>query len=92
MVRSRLRQHLDALIERFPDLLGQSEIKEFAGTDYAFRIFVPKPAWSQVLVALAEDMDYDNFKSEVARFQGPDGTAYEHALHKVWSVMHGLRR
>jgi hypothetical protein len=40
MVRAGVREHLDALKRRFPDLLGQCETKEFAGTDYAFRIFV----------------------------------------------------
>ena len=40
MVRARVRGHLDALKERLPDLLGDCEIKAFAGTDYAFRPFV----------------------------------------------------
>jgi hypothetical protein len=92
MVRSRVRGHLEALKRRFPDLLGQCEIREFAGTDYAFRIFVGKPAWSQVLSGLAEETDYDNFKSEVARHQGPGGAGYELSLHEVWSVMYGLQK
>lgn len=92
MVRARLRRHLEALKDRFGDLFGGCDIKEFVGTDYAFRIFVDKPVWSQVLVELTEDMDYDNFKSEVARVQGSDGAAYEHSLHEVWSVMHRLQK
>jgi hypothetical protein len=67
MVRARVRGHLEALKKRFPELLGQCKIREFAGTDYAFRIFLDKPVWSQVLAGLAEETDYDNFKSEVAR-------------------------
>ena len=50
MVRARVSSHLDELKERFSDLLADCEIKEFAGTDYAFRIFVPKSVWSQVLL------------------------------------------
>ena len=92
MVRARLRTHLEALKHRFPEVLGGCDIKEFVGTDYAYRIFVDKSSWSQVLVGLNEDLDYDNFKSEVARFQGRDGADYEHALHKVWSVMYGLQK
>ena len=42
MVRARVRSQLEALKERFSDLLADCEIKEFAGTDYAFRIFVDK--------------------------------------------------
>jgi hypothetical protein len=69
-----------------------SEIHEFAGTDYAYRLFVQKYAWTQMLARLAEETDYDNFKSEVARYQGRNGAAYEHSLHEVWSVMHRLQK
>jgi len=92
MVRTRLRSHLEALKKRFPDQLGPCEIQEFAGTDYAVRIFVAKPVWSQVLAGLAEETDYDNFKSEVARHQGRAGAAYERSLHDVWSVMYRLQK
>jgi len=91
MVRARVRAHLDALIQRFPELLGPCAIQEFAATDYAFRIFVAKSVWSQVLASLADETDYDNFKSAVARHQGKAGAAYEHALHDVWSVMYELQ-
>jgi len=92
MVRARVRGHLVAIKKQFPDLLADCEIKEFAGTDYAFRIFVDKSVWSQVLVGLNEEMDYDNFKSKVARHQGSEGAAYEHSLHEVWSVMNRLQK
>lgn len=91
MVRARVRAHLEALKHRFPELLEQCDVQEFAGTDYAYRIFVAKPVWSQVLAALSEDIDYDNFKSEVARHQGQTGSAYGRALHTVWSAMHRLQ-
>ena len=89
MVRARVRKHLEALQERFPDMLGKCEVQENKGTDYAFRLFVDKAVWSQVLVGLNEELDYDNFKSEVGRFQGSG--SYEHSLHEVWSVMHRLQ-
>lgn len=92
MVRARIRNHLEALKHRFPDLLGNCEIQESAGTDYAYRLFVQKSAWMQVLAGLAGETDYDNFKSEVAYHQGKVGAAYEHSLHDVWSVMHRLQK
>jgi hypothetical protein len=49
---------------------------------------LPRPQGSS---ELARETDYDNFKSEVARYQGPDGVAYERALHDVWSVMYQLQ-
>jgi hypothetical protein len=91
MVRARVRGHLEGLKKRFPDLLGQCAILEFAGTDYAYRIFIQKRLWSQVLSGLADETDYDNFKSEVAR-QGRDAEAYERSLHDVWSVMYRLQK
>lgn len=92
MVRARVRGHLEALKARFPELLGTCPIREFAGADYAFRVFVAKAVWSQVLAALAEEVDYDNFKSEVSRSQGSAGATYVKALHDVWSVMVKLQR
>ena len=92
MVRARVRGHLEALQQRFKELLGPCEILESPHTDYAYRFFVDKSAWSQVLAALSDDLDYDNFKSEVARFQGRAGDAYESALHQVWGTMNKLQR
>jgi hypothetical protein len=92
MVRARLRCHLEALKKRFPDLLCEYEIQEFAGTDYAYRLFVQKPTWTQVLAGLADETDYDNFKSEVAQHQGSAGADYEHSLHDVWSAMYKLQK
>ena len=91
MVRARVRGHLEALQKRFPGLLAQPEIREFAGTDYRFRIFMDKEVWSRVLAGLAEETNYKNFKSEVARHQGSAGAAYEDALGRIWSVMRGLQ-
>ena len=91
MVRARVRKHLGNLKERFPELLGGCEIREFADSDYAFRIFLAKPAWTEVMAGLSEETDYDNFKSEVARHQGMEGAAYGHSLHQVWSTMHRLQ-
>ena len=76
MVRARVRGHLEALKKRWPDHLGLCDIRTFAGTDYAFRMFVDKPAWSRVLSELGLETDYDNFKSEVARHEGAAGSPY----------------
>lgn len=92
MVRARMREHLEALSRRFPELLGGREILGTGGTDYAFRLFVAKAVWAQVLAVLAEETDYDNFKSAVGRTQGPEGAAYQNALHEVWEVMYRLQR
>ena len=91
MVRARVIGHLEALKARFPSLLNGCAIQEFTGTDYAYRLFVTKTEWVKVVAALAEETDYDNFKSEVADHQGTVGRNYENALHQVWHVMHQLQ-
>jgi len=88
MVRARVRTHLEGLRERFPELLEDCEILESAHTDYACRIFIAKSIWSEVLAALADETDYDNFKSAVGGNLGTGGAAYGHALHDVWTVMY----
>lgn len=70
MVRARFRGHLKALKKRFPEELGGCEIRAFEGTDYAYRIFVDKAVWVRVVSELVEEIDYGNFKDEVARYQG----------------------
>ncbi len=92
MVRARVRGHLEALQRRFSPLMGECEIQESPHTDYAFRVFLPKVAWSQVLAGLGEELDYDNFKSKVARSQADGMARYEGSLHDVWEVMHRLQR
>jgi len=91
MVRARVRAHLDALLTRFPSALAGCEIRQSSATDYAFRIFVAKPAWTEVLSELARDIDYGNFKSEVARHESMVGADYERALHEVWETMYRLQ-
>tara|TARA_B100000809_G_scaffold208385_1_gene211037 strand:- start:231 stop:482 length:252 start_codon:yes stop_codon:yes gene_type:complete len=83
---------LDSLKEHFPELLADCETREFSGTDYAYRIFVEKATWTRVLVGLNEELDYDNFKSAVGRYQGSQGQAYKNALHDVWDVMYQVQK
>jgi hypothetical protein len=92
MVRARTRDHLETLRKEFSDLLGKCEIHESASTDYAYRLFVPKTAWIKVVARLAEQIDYDSFKSKVASLSARNAAAYEDSLHQVWSVMHRLQK
>ena len=92
MVRTRVRSHLEALKSRFPESLGACPTEAHVGTDYAYRIFVPKATWAEVVAALTDEIEYGNFKSEVRRHGGKEGEAYEHALHDVWGVMYRLQK
>ena len=92
MIRARVSAHLEALKERFPDRLGKSVILESPEADYAYRLLIPKSDWGQVLLDLAEEIDYDNFKSKVANNPEKVGAAYRDSLHEGWSVMNRLQR
>lgn len=92
MVRARASEHLENLKAKFPDELGNCTIILTKDTDYACRLFVDKSAWISVAAALAEETDYDNFKSAVSRHLGPKGTEYGNRLHEVWDVMMKLQK
>lgn len=97
MVRARLKGHLEAIQWRFSDELGAIPIKEFQGTDYAYRMFMPKSLWVTLLAEMAAETDYDNFKSEVQDHQKKskvdriDGKSYLDALHVIWCEMHQVQ-
>ena len=91
MVRARLKTHLENLKRRFKDTIGDVEIIETPDTDYRYRVFVDKSKWTHMLESIGDEIDYDNFKSQVARHQGSSGATYSHSLHDVWSIMHRLQ-
>jgi hypothetical protein len=91
-VRARVKAHLENLIDRFPALLGECEILETPTNDYLWRIFVPRDTWCEISAYLADDITYDNFKSECARQVGDQSFGYLPALHDVWSVMGRMQR
>jgi 8-oxo-dGTP pyrophosphatase MutT (NUDIX family) len=73
-IRARVAADLDALRVRCPTL---SPTVSGGGTDYPFRATCSPEAWGDALAAMGRDIDYANFKDEVARRQG-------HARAKVY--------
>ena len=84
IVRARTREDIEALREQIPAI----EPFEDAGADYRHRACVSRAEWLAAVAQLTADIDYDNFKSEVAREQG-----YERArlYGHVWGEMLGLQ-
>jgi hypothetical protein len=91
IVRSRLLVHLKALRNRFHELLSFHEIEASNETNYAYRMFIPKEIWGEILQALAEEMAYDNFRFEVAKFQRQAGSDYLQTLEKIWMATQQLQ-
>lgn len=67
-VRARVAADLDRLRDRYLPTLSVSVAN--AGTDYPFRARVSRKAFSEAMARMAGDIDYANFKNEVAKVSG----------------------
>ena len=84
-MRARVESDLETLRTRYlPEL---TPTVAHAGTDYAYRGTCTADAWAAALGKMAHDIDYSNFKSEVARRQG---SARAHVYGKVWGALVAL--
>ena len=80
IVRCRAHSDMKALHRRFPS----SELVVGGGTDYAYRMVLPKKLWARYLAEQAKGIDYDNFKNRVTQRQG----SWRHDVYmRVWSTM-----
>jgi len=57
---------------------------EHAGTDYAFRAFIPRPLVSKVITRLVDTLDADNFKNSVH----DDNWDREGAYASCWNALY----
>lgn len=78
-IRARDLESLDPLVS----LTHQQVLKTPSG-DYPYRVFVEPGDFAGWVAESCWAIDYDNFKSRVARTRGYD---YVHALHNVWAAM-----
>lgn len=86
-IRARFRKDLETLRDDY--LEGEPEIVSNEGTDYPYRMYLDKPRWVALAAVLADEINYDNFKNEVAR---KCGYSRSHLYGDVWSVMYGAER
>lgn len=59
-------------------------------SDYKYRIIIPITEWLNVVMDLASDIDYSNFKNAV--FETHGACDYEFALHQVWAAMYNTQK
>jgi hypothetical protein len=84
-IRSRVRGDLEGLRAYIADM---SDIIESEDSDYRYRAVAKREAVMAALATLVADIDYDNFKSEVASRQGYRRAA---VYGDVWQVLYGLQ-
>ncbi|WP_394796053.1 hypothetical protein [Armatimonas sp.] len=89
-VRSRARKDLENILARVGEPLTGIRIVETPHNDYAYRIIVTGEQKAAILDALGKEIDYPNFKSEIAR--RPDQANKLEAYHDIWSVMYRTQK
>ncbi|KRB85097.1 NUDIX hydrolase [Noviherbaspirillum sp. Root189] len=80
-VRASVKGDLTALKQHY--LPGLCAIQESKDTDYRFRAQAPRAEVSAAMARLMEDLDYSNFKSEVAKRQGHKRSILYHDVRDV---------
>ena len=85
IVRGRTREDIEALREQIPHV----EPFEDPSADYRHRAYVTRSEWLAAVAQLTAEVDYDNFKSEVAREQGRERAD---AYGRVWGELLRLQR
>lgn len=85
-VRARVREDLEAFLAKCS---SGADVRVDEGTDYKYRATVEREVVGDALFDEAFDVDYDNFKAEVARTSGLDREA---VYAKVWADLLGLGR
>ena len=84
-VRARVRADLEALKRGHLPSLGS--IDSGGGTDYPYRAQVSADSFAAAIATMVEEIDYSNFKNEVAVRQG---NARAHIYSEVWGALHKL--
>lgn len=88
-VRARSRGDLEALAARMPAL---GPITDRGGTDYPFRARAPRDKVAETFATLLREIDYANFKDEVATRQGRErAEVYGKVWHTLLDVTPGAR-
>jgi hypothetical protein len=85
-IRARVKSDLEALRQEYLPSLGT--ISEDAGTDYRFRAKAKRDEVGKALAQLVQQLDYENFKDEVANKQGKHRAQI---YHEVWDVLFRLQ-
>jgi hypothetical protein len=88
-VRARMREHLEALQNRFSGSALRVPIQHTDLRDYAWRISVPLTSWAKVVNTLVLEQTWSNFKSEAQRYgqeQHMPGN-YTDLLHEIWALV-----
>jgi hypothetical protein len=84
-IRGRAIKDLEALQQAFPDLLGGYLVRLTPERDYYCRLTIPRAELPLLYAALAEAIDYPDFKTELKRTHAQDDKLP--LLNNLWGTM-----
>jgi hypothetical protein len=80
LVRARTHEHLAAFIDTRDIFTDDS-------ADYKHRALIPREQLESLMLSLADEVDYDNFKKSILNRE----QRYSAACHEVWATMNTLQ-
>jgi len=80
LVRARTHDHLAAFIDPLDIFTDES-------ADYKYRAEIPREQLESLMLSLADEVDYDNFKNSILTKE----RKYHAACHEVWATMQRLQ-
>lgn len=86
-VRARVLADFEKMKDLYYPEMGRIHTNE--GTDYPYRIYMPRNDWARIMERMARDVDYKNFKGMVSAERG---YAVADLYSDVWSVMYGAEK
>lgn len=86
LVRARAKADLRRLDRYVPGV--SRRIFRDADADYLWRVVVSREEWALTLARMGTEVEYDNFKSAVARRSRPRERIY----HRVWAELTRIER
>lgn len=91
LIRARSKADLLALQALAADRFGGVGPIDttLTGADYPHRMVISKSTWKALLEDLTDDVDYDNFKTAVARAGHPERA---NTYHNVWQDLLAVER
>lgn len=79
-----IRSRTKADLERLSDLIDAKPYQEHHYTDYPWRIRVRKDEWATAMYAMADEINYSNFKDHVKHVLGHHRAS---VYGRIWAVL-----
>ena len=87
-IRAQSRTDLTRLIKKLSGYCEPNDIIENFGTDYRFRVQIPKHSWSTYLADCALRIDYSRVKDHIDPGDDPDRTD---AYYRIYETLYRWR-